>query len=311
MNILNKIKELKKQRNAIILAHNYQIPEVQDISDFVGDSLELSQAASKTSANVIVFCGVHFMAETASILSPDKKVLLPDLRATCSLAEMVTADDLREWRKIHPDSLIVSYINTTAEVKAESDYCCTSSNALKVIDSIPREKEILFVPDMFLGSYVVTKLNRKMNVWPGDCYVHSPIKHEDIIDLQKKHPRAEFLIHPECGCVSQIMYLMAKHKIPSKEIHILSTGGMVKQSLRSSTKEFVIATEIGLLYRLLKENPGKTFYPASDSAECRYMKKITLDKVYKSLRDLVYEVKVEEDIAKKARRAINKMVSVT
>ena len=309
--IIEEIKRLKKEKNAVILAHNYQIPDVQDIADFTGDSLGLSQAASETEASTIVFCGVHFMAETASILCPDKKVLIPDLNAGCSLADTITGEELREWKKMYPEAVIVSYVNTTADVKAESDYCCTSTNAVRVVNAIPEDKEILFLPDMFLGAYVSKVTGRKLRIWSGECHVHAGIKPEEITRMRETHPEAEMLIHPECGCVTSCMYYVAGGEISDKGTHILSTGGMIKHAKRSRAREFIVATETGILYRLRKENPDKTFYPATEEAVCKYMKMITLDKVLKSLRDEVYEVKVPIDIAKRARRAIDRMLEIS
>lgn len=309
--LVDEILKLKEERNAVILAHNYQLPEIQDVADFIGDSLGLSQAAARTKADVIVFCGVHFMAETASILCPDKKVLLPDLEAGCSLADTVDAQKLREWKREHPDAVVVSYVNTKAEVKAESDYCCTSSNALKVIGSIPKDKEILFLPDLFLGAYVEAKLNRKLHLWPGECHVHAGIKPEDVTSMLESHKGAEFLIHPECGCVPQCMYFVASGDIRYQRVYILSTEGMVRHVKQSPAREFVFATEVGILHRMKRESPDKLFYPVREDAVCKYMKMITLDKVYKSLKDLVYEVKVEEEVANRARVAIERMLQLT
>jgi quinolinate synthase len=305
--IISRILDLKEKRNAVILAHNYQIPQIQDIADFVGDSLGLSQAAAKTNADVIVFCGVHFMAETASILCPNKKVLIPDLEAGCSLASTITAEQLREWKKKYPNAVVVSYVNTTAEVKAESDYCCTSSNAVKVINSIPKDKEILFVPDMFLGIYLENVTGRKMHVWHGECHVHAGIRPEDIKQMMNEHPNAEFLIHPECGCVSSLLCFLPDGQMVGK---IFSTEGMVRYAKSSRSKEFVIATEVGILYRLRKDNPEKRFYPVKEDAYCQYMKMINLEKLLNSLENMVYEVKVPEPIASRARVAIERMLKL-
>ncbi|HEY7535923.1 MAG TPA: quinolinate synthase NadA, partial [Thermodesulfobacteriota bacterium] len=295
--VTEEINRLKKERNAVILAHNYQIDEVQEVSDFTGDSLGLSQVAARTEAEVIVFCGVHFMAETASIICPDKRVLIPDLEAGCSLASTINADDLRVWKKEHPDAVVVSYVNTTAEVKAESDYCCTSTNAVKVVNSIPEDKEVLFLPDMFLGAYVSKVTGRNLHIWPGECHVHAGIRPEHISKIRKLHPDAEMLIHPECGCVTPCMYYTADGSIENTNTHILSTEGMIRHAKRSKAMEFIVATEIGILHRMKKETPDKTFYAANDEAVCRYMKMITLDKVLSSLKDDIYEVKVPEEVA--------------
>src|SRR5258706_1130655 len=297
----DQVLALKKERNAVILAHNYQLGNVQDVADFVGDSLGLSQQAAKTNADIIVFCGVHFMAETASVLAPDKKVLIPDLEAGCSLSDMITADALRKWKAEHPGAIVVAYVNTSAEVKAESDYCCTSSNAVKVVQSIPADKEILFVPDQYLGNFVREKTGRKIHLWPGYCGVHSRISTERIEELRKEHPKAELLIHPECGCTTPQMM---------KFDQMLSTEGIFKRPAVSKAPEFVVATEVGILHRLKKEYPDRTFIPASADAICGYMKKITLEKELWSLQDLKHEVKVPPQIAAKAQKAIDRMVAI-
>ncbi|MBI2126355.1 MAG: quinolinate synthase NadA [Thaumarchaeota archaeon] len=309
--LIDEILALKEKRNAVILAHNYQIPEIQDIADFVGDSLGLSRQAAKTSAETIVFCGVHFMAETASIVCPDKKVLIPDPEAGCSLADTINAEQLREWKHKYPDAIVVSYVNTTAEVKAESDYCCTSTNAVNVVNSIPKDKEILFLPDIFLGAYVQSKTKRKMHLWPGECHVHAKLDPQTVLGLIDKYPDAEFLIHPECGCVTNCMYLVEEGKIPQKGTYILSTEGMVRHAKQSPANEFVVATETGILHRLKKENPQKNFIPASENAVCQYMKMITVEKLHRSLTDLVYEVKVPKEIADRARVPIERMLAIS
>jgi quinolinate synthase len=306
-----EILRLKKERNAVILAHNYQVPEVQDIADYVGDSLGLSRTAAKTPADVIVFCGVHFMAETASIISPQKTVLLPDLGAGCSLAATIDADKLRAWKKEHPSAVVVSYVNTTAEVKAESDYACTSGNAVKIVNSIPRDREILFLPDMFLGQYVMEKTGRKMEVWPGECHVHAGITPDVINQKLKENPDSEFLVHPECGCVTQFLYFSEKGDFDLPLVEVYSTEGMIREAQRSTSNKFLIATETGILHRMRKENPGKTFLPVKEDAVCQYMKTITLEKVYTSLRDMVYEVKVPTRTADKARLSIQRMLEIT
>lgn len=309
LEIAQEIKKLKAEKNAVILAHNYQVPEVQDIADFIGDSLGLSQAAAKTDADMIVFCGVHFMAETASIICPEKRVLLPDLEAGCSLAATINAEQLRQWKAEHPNAVVVSYINTTAEVKAESDYCCTSTNALKVVQAIPPDREILFLPDMFLGAYIERVTGRKMHIWPGECHVHAGIRPRDIDAMRAAHPNAELLVHPECGCSSSCMYYQATGDLKG-EVHILSTEGMIKHARQSQAHEFIVATEVGILHRLKKETSGKTFYPANERAICEYMKKITLDKVLRSLQEEIYEIRVPEPTASKARRAIERMLAI-
>lgn len=305
-----EILRLKAEKNAVILAHNYQVPEVQDIADLVGDSLGLSQAAGRTPADVIVFCGVHFMAETASIISPTKKVLLPDLGAGCSLAATIDADKLRAWKREHPRAAVVSYVNTTAEVKAESDYACTSGNAVKVVNSIPRDREILFLPDMFLGAYVMEKTGRKMEVWPGECHVHAGITPDVVNKKMSENPDAEFLVHPECGCVTQFLYFSEKGDFNLPMVQVASTEGMVRHARQSNADKFLVATETGILHRMTKENPGKTFLPVKDDAVCQYMKTITLEKVYRSLRDMVYEVKVPMEVADKARLSIQRMLEL-
>ncbi len=309
--VVEEIDRLRKQKNAVIIAHNYQIGEVQDIADFVGDSLALSQMAAKTEADIIVFCGVHFMAETASIICPDKKVLIPDLQAGCSLADTIDAEQLREWKEEHPNAVVVSYVNTSAEVKAESDYCCTSSNAVKVVSSIPEDKEILFLPDMFLGTYVAKVTGRKLNIWLGECHVHAGIRPSNIEKMREAHPEAEMLIHPECGCTTSFMCYTANGSIKNGHTHFLSTGGMINHPKRSKAREFIVATETGILHRMRKENPDKTFYPVKEDAICKYMKMITLDKVLTSLREEVYEVKVPEKIALRARKAIDRMLEIS
>lgn len=308
--IAEEIKRLKKEKNAVILAHNYQVAEVQEIADYTGDSLGLSQAAAKAQADVIIFCGVHFMAETASIICPDKEVLIPDLEAGCSLASTINADDLRNWKKQHPGSVVVSYVNTTADVKAESDYCCTSTNAVKVVSSISEDKEILFLPDMFLGAYVSKVTGRRLHVWPGECHVHAGIRPKQIAKMREAHPEAELVIHPECSCVTSCMYYSANGSIDRANTHILSTEGMVRHVRGSKATEFIVATETGILHKMRKENPDKIFYAASEEAVCMYMKMITLDKVLSSLQDNVYRIKVPEGVALKAREAIERMLEL-
>ncbi len=307
--IINEILKLKKEKNAVILAHNYQVGEIQDIADFVGDSLGLSQHAAKTNADVIVFCGVHFMAETASIISPNKKILIPDTEAGCSLASTVNADQLREWKLQHPGAVVVSYVNTTAEVKAESDYCCTSSNAVKVVEAISREKRILFLPDKFLGQYVSVTTGREMEIWNGACHVHEKIGDVNFDEAQAQHPDAEFLIHPECGCSSACM-LKSQLYFDCKNTHIFSTEGMIDYVKKSDADEFVVATEIGILHRLKKIKPAAAFYPLNEKSICEYMKMITLEKLYESLRYDKFEVKVPEEIARKAALPIQRMLEI-
>ena len=307
----DEIMKLKKEKDVIILAHNYQIPDVQDVADFTGDSLGLSKQAAKVEQKTILFCGVRFMAETAAIISPEKKVLLPDLEAGCSLSDSITVDELQNWKKQHPSAIVVGYVNTTAEIKAELDYCCTSSNAVNVVNAISEDKEILFLPDMFLGSYVAKMTGRKnMRIWAGECHVHAGITPEDINKKLDSMKDAEFVIHPECGCTTSMIYDVADGSYDNKKVSILSTDGMLKYVNKSKSKNFVVATETGILYRMRKDNPGKTFISASDKAECQYMKMITLEKVYDALVNERYLVTVPKEIADKARLAINRMLEI-
>jgi quinolinate synthase len=311
----DEVRALAEERNAVILAHNYQVPEVQDVAHFVGDSLGLSRQAAATDADVIAFCGVHFMAETASILSPGKTVLLPDLDAGCSLADSITADQLRAWKAKHPGAIVVMYVNTTAEVKAETDYCCTSSNAVRVVEHIRahygEDVEILFGPDMWLGAYVERVTGRRMHVWDGECHVHAGIRPADITAVREAHPGAEFMIHPECGCTTQVMEYVAAGDVDPERTHMLSTGGMLDFARGSDADTFIVATETGMLHPLAKENPGKSFVPANRAAACRYMKMITLPKLHATLRDLKPQVKVEPELAERARVPIERMVAIT
>lgn len=302
LSLKEKVLELKRKRNAVIVAHNYQLPEIQDCADYLGDSLGMARYAQKSDAQVIVICGVHFMAESAAILNPEKTVLIPDLEAGCSLAECITAAQLSEWKSEHPGAVVVAYVNTTAAVKAISDICCTSSNALKVVQSVPEEKEILFIPDMYLGQWVrMREPKRKIHLWNGSCHTHVRIRPEPIMDLKKKHPKAEFLMHPECGCLTASMGMAD---------HILSTDGIIKRAKESGSTEFIIATETGILHRLKKENPQKTFYPAAEEASCEFMKKITLEKTLWSLEDMQYRVSVPKETADRARKALEKMMQI-
>jgi quinolinate synthase len=305
-----QILALKQDRNAVILAHNYQLPEVQDIADFIGDSLALSKNAAQTDADIILFCGVYFMAETASIICQDKKILIPDLGAGCSLASSINVDELKSWIREHPNAVVVSYVNTSAAIKALSDYCCTSSNAVKIIKSIPESKEILFLPDMFLGSYVAEITKRKnMYIWPGECHVHAGINAEQINTMLTSFRNAEFLVHPECSCTSSTLYHMSRGDL-AKNGHVLSTEGMMNHARTSDAKQFVIATETGIIHRMKKENPNKEFIPIKEDAICKYMKKINLEKVHNSLADMVYEVKVPANIAEKAKLSIDRMLAI-
>ena len=308
----DEVLKLKKEKDVVILAHNYQVPEVQDVADFVGDSLGLSRQAARVRQKTILFCGVHFMAETAAIVSPDKRVLIPDLEAGCSLSDSITIVQLRKWKKEHPNAITVGYVNTTAEIKSELDYCCTSSNAVNVVNAIPKEKEILFLPDMFLGSYVSKMTGRKnMQIWAGECHVHAGITPEHVEKKLSELKNAEFVVHPECSCTTPMMYDIAAGNYKNRQVQILSTEGMMNHVSKSNSQQFVVATETGILYRMRQQNPQKTFIPASENAECEYMKMITLDKVYRSLYDEKYEVKVAKKTADKARLAIERMLSIS
>ena len=311
MTLKDRIIKLKEEKDIVILAHNYQVPDVQDVADFVGDSLGLSRQAAKVKQNTILFCGVHFMAETAKIISPQKKVLIPDLEAGCSLSDSITVDELRNWKKEHPNAISVGYVNTTAEIKSELDYCCTSSNAINVVNAIPDDKEILFLPDMFLGAYVSKMTGRKnMFIWAGECHVHAGISSQDIQQKLEQMPNAEFLVHPECSCTTPMLYDVASGDYGNRQVQILSTEGMMNYVKSSPSQNFVVATETGILYRMRNQNPSKTFVPASEKAECQYMKMITLEKVYDSLIQNKYEVNVPEKIANKARLSIERMLSI-
>lgn len=308
----DEIMRLKKEKDVVILAHNYQIPDVQDVADFTGDSLGLSRQAATVSQKTILFCGVNFMAETAAIISPDKKVLIPDLDAGCSLSDSITVDELRNWKKQHPGAIVVGYVNTTAKIKAELDYCCTSSNAVNVVKTIPEDKEILFLPDMFLGSYVAKMTGRKnMHIWAGECHVHAGIRPEDIQEKLNSLKDAEFVIHPECSCTTPMIYDVADGSYDENKVSILSTEGMLNHVHQSKSKHFVVATETGILYKMRQQNPGKTFIPASDKAECQYMKMITLEKVYDALLNEKNVVTVPKEIASKARLAIDRMLEIS
>ena len=308
LNILKEISDLKKKKNAVILAHNYQIPEVQDIADFIGDSLGLAKKALEVEAEVIIFCGVHFMAETASILCPNKKILLPDLEAGCSLADSINLQQLQDWKKKNPGAVVVSYVNTTAEIKAESDYCFTSSNAVKIIESIDKDKKILFLPDMFLGAYVQRKTKRKIDIWPGECHVHAAMTYEEIKNLRDEYVETEVLIHPECACGSEAMYYSEKNN--DKNVHFLSTEAMINKAKSSSAKNIIVATETGVIHKLEKTSPEKNFIPINRTATCKYMKMITVEKVLRALKSEGPEVKVASEIAIKAKTAIDRMVGI-
>ena len=309
--LAQRIRELAREKNAVILAHNYQIGPVQDVADFVGDSLGLSRQAARTKADLIVFCGVHFMAETASILCPQKRVLIPDLEAGCSLSDTLNAQQLAAWKAQYPDAVVVTYVNTSAAVKALSDYCCTSSNAVEVIRAIPEEKPILFGPDMFLGAYASRVTGRKnLHIWAGECHVHAAVRPEDVERAREAHPGADFLIHPECGCVTSCMVYLKDKDLKQENAYITSTEGMVNHVARSPKREFVVATETGILHRMRKETPGKEYFPVSAEMECRFMKMITLERLLHSLEAGVHEVKVPPEIADKARLPIERMIAI-
>jgi quinolinate synthase len=323
-----EVRALAAERRAVILAHNYQVPEVQDVADYVGDSLGLSRRAAAADGEVIVFCGVHFMAETASILCPEKTVLIPDLDAGCSLAASIDAAQLAAWREEYPDGVVVMYVNTTAEVKALTDYCCTSANAVDVVrhiyDTHGAETEILFGPDMWLGAYVEKELSRRMHVWDGECHVHAGIRPADIEATRAAHPGADFLIHPECGCSTSVMEYVAAGDVSAEGVHMLSTGGMLEYAERLGSdaepqpgrsaaerrRQAVVATEVGMLYPLAMAAPDVEFIPANAEASCQYMKMITLEKLRDALSEMKYQVRVPEDIAARARIPIDRMVAL-
>ncbi|MHB8525758.1 MAG: quinolinate synthase NadA [Candidatus Acidiferrales bacterium] len=306
-----RIARLKEERNAVILAHNYQRDEVQEVADFTGDSLGLSRQAAATPADVIVFCGVHFMAETAAILCPERIVLLPDLRAGCSLAATITANELRAWKARYPDAVVVAYVNTSAEVKAESDYCCTSANAAKIVRAIPPERPILFIPDKFLAAYVARETGRpNIIAYPGSCHVHRKIRPTQVLDMLDEHPDIELLIHPECGCVSSCMAGVAEGTLPRDRTFFLSTEGMMRHIGESEADEFAVGTEVGMLHRLRRMAPDKLFRPVNPEAVCEFMKTITLDRILHSLEILEPQIRVPEEIARRARSAIDRMLAI-
>jgi quinolinate synthase len=317
-----EVRALAAERNAVILAHNYQVPEVQDVADYLGDSLGLSRQAESTDAELIVFCGVHFMAETASILSPERKVLIPDLDAGCSLSDSINADELRAWKAEHPGAQVVMYVNTSAEVKAETDYCCTSSNAVQVVEHIwaehGPETEILFGPDMWLGAFVERETGliddparrARFHVWDGECHVHAGIRPEDIERTRAENPGAEFLIHPECGCSTQAMEYVASGDVDPEGVHMLSTSGMLKHVEENPEGTYIVATENGMLYPLQQAAPQASLIEANRMALCKYMKMITLPKLRDSLREMKFEVRVPPEIAERARLPIERMVAI-
>ena len=306
-----EVRALAAERDAVILAHNYQVPEIQDVAHHVGDSLGLSRVAAQVEQSTIVFCGVHFMAETAKILSYDKTVLIPDEQAGCSLAETITADQLRAWKAEHPGAVVVSYVNTTAAVKAETDVCCTSSNAVDVVASIPADREILFCPDQFLGAHVQRLTGREnMHIWMGECHVHAGINGADLRELVMAEPEAELFIHPECGCATSALYLASSGVVPAERTRILSTSGMVSAAAETKAAKVLVATETGMLHQLTKANPLTIFEPVNRAAVCKYMKMITPDKLLRSLCDGTYVVDVAPDIAERARQSVERMIAV-
>ena len=309
--LVTEIRVLKAERQAAILAHNYQRPEIQDMADVVADSLRMARRATELDAPVLVICGVHFMAETAAIANPDKRVLIPDLDAGCSLAETVRPADVRTWRATHPDGLVVAYVNCSAAVKAEADYCCTSGNAVAVVRALPPDVPVLFVPDFFLGSHVRRITGRALDVWMGECHVHAALTPADVEARRREYPDAEFLVHPECGCVTSTMYYAsADGDVAAGRTHIVSTEQMTERARTSPARRFVVATETGVLHRLRRENPDKQFHALAESAECRFMKLITLEKLRDCLRDLKPEVVVPPDVAVRARRVIDRMLAI-
>ena len=306
-----EVRELAETHDAVVLAHNYQVPEIQDVAHHVGDSLHLSRVAAQTDASVIVFCGVHFMAETAKILSPTKKVLIPDLAAGCSLADTIDADQLRQWKAEHPGATVVAYVNTSAAVKAESDVCITSSNAADIVRSIPEDREILFLPDQFLGAHVQRVTGRKnMHIWMGECHVHAGISPTDVRATVAAHPNAEIMVHPECGCTTSVLEMVSGGDLPKERTKILSTGGMVKAAAGSDAKEILVATEIGILHQLRKMNTEVNFIPMNGRASCQFMKMITPAKLLRSLRDQTFEVDVPTEIADRARQSVERMIAI-
>ncbi|MBC2680878.1 quinolinate synthase NadA [Corynebacterium sp. 4HC-13] len=307
----DEVRRLARRRNAVILAHNYELPEIQDIADHVGDSLALSRIASETDADTIVFCGVHFMAETAKILSPEKTVLIPDANAGCSLADSLTAEELTEWKAEHPDALVVSYVNTTAAVKALTDVCCTSSNAVDVVNALPKDKEILFGPDQFLGAHVRRETGRdNIHVWSGECHVHAGISGLSLTEQVHSHPGADLFIHPECGCANSAIYLAGEGTVPEERVHMLSTGEMISHAKTTRQSTVLVATEVGMLHQLRRANPGVDFKAVNDRAACPYMKMITPAALLRCLALGQDEVTVDEHTAIAARQAVERMIAI-
>ncbi|MFC3965909.1 quinolinate synthase NadA [Nocardia jiangsuensis] len=306
-----EVRRLAKARNATILAHNYQLPEIQDVADHVGDSLALSRMAAEVPEETIIFCGVHFMAETAKILSPEKTVLIPDQRAGCSLADSIKGDELRAWRAEFPDAVVVSYVNTTAEVKALTDICCTSSNAVDVVASIDPEREVLFLPDQFLGAHVKRVTGRaNMHIWAGECHVHAGINGDELAEQARTHPDAELFVHPECGCATSALYLAGEGSFPADRVHILSTGGMIEQAKAAKSSQVLVATEIGMLHQLRKAAPGIDFQAVNDRASCRYMKMITPAALLRCLVEGADEVHVDAEMAALGRGSVQRMIAI-
>jgi len=306
-----EVRRLARQRNATILAHNYQVPAIQDVADHVGDSLALSRIAAQAPEDTIVFCGVHFMAETAKILSPDKTVLIPDQRAGCSLADSITADELAAWRDEHPHAVVVSYVNTTAAVKALTDICCTSSNAVDVVNSIPADREVLFCPDQFLGAHVRRMTGREnLHIWAGECHVHAGINGDELAAQARSHPDAELYVHPECGCATSALYLAGEGAFPAERVKILSTGGMLDAARSSHAKQVLVATETGMLHQLRRAAPAIDFRAVNDRASCRYMKMITPAALLRCLIDGADEVDVDPETARRARASVTRMIGI-
>jgi quinolinate synthase len=307
----DEVRELARRRDAVLLAHNYQLPEIQDVADHTGDSLALSRIAAESPASTIVFCGVHFMAETAKILAPDKTVLIPDANAGCSLADSIDAAQLRAWKAEHAGAVVVSYVNTTAAVKAETDVCCTSSNAVEVVESIPADREVLFLPDQFLGAHVRRITGRQnMHVWAGECHVHAGISGPALTAEARAHPDAELYVHPECGCATSALYLAGAGAVPADRVKILSTGGMLDAARASHAREVLVATEVGMLHQLRRAAPEVEFRAVNERASCRYMKMITPDKLLRALREGRDEVRVDPELAARGRAAVQRMIEI-
>ena len=307
----DEVRRLAKERDAVLLAHNYQLPAIQDIADHTGDSLALSRIAAESDAATIVFCGVHFMAETAKILSPHKTVLIPDARAGCSLADSIDATQLREWKAEHPDAVVVSYVNTTAEVKAETDICCTSSNAVDVVRSIPADREVLFLPDQFLGAHVKRETGREnLHVWAGECHVHAGINGPELAARAAANPDADLFVHPECGCATSALYLAGEGIVPAEQVKILSTGDMVAEARATKARSVLVATEVGMLHQLRRAAPEIDFRAVNERASCRYMKMITPAALLRSLREGRDEVDVDPAVAERARGAVRRMIEI-